>query len=214
MSHASSDLAERRFSPSARLMTGLKWGAGLGGGVFLAGLFISPERVWGGFLMGFVFLTALALAGPVFLAFLTMAGARWSVALQRVPECMAAALPAAAAMGVVLLGHLSPVTASMLLCIGDGTESDCCGKPNVSQASRLDESMQHLDGPDCNCCITVAVAPATTGTSSHKLSLAIVSGSVLPRNIATLAEMRILRAPSGDAYDTRLSSLRTVILLI
>jgi hypothetical protein len=116
------------------------------------------------------------------------------------------------AMGVVLLGHLSPVTAGMLLCIGDGTESDCCGKPNDSQESRLDESVQHLDGADCNCCITVEVAPAATGTSSHKLSLAIVSGSVLPRNNATLTEMRILRAPSGDAYGTRLSSLRTVIL--
>jgi hypothetical protein len=103
MSHAPHTVAERRFVPSERAMSALRWGALGGGAVFLLGLFMAPERVWGGYLMGFVFLTALALAGPVFIAFLTMAGARWSVALQRVPECMAAALPAAAALGVGLL---------------------------------------------------------------------------------------------------------------
>jgi hypothetical protein len=120
----------------------------------------------------------------------------------------------AVAVGVVLLGNLSPVTAGMLLCIGDGTDPDCCHKPNDSHASRLDESTQLLDGSDCSCCITVDAAPATAGDSSHKASLDIVSGSGLLRNVATPTGTRIPRAPSSDAGDTRLSSLRTVVLLI
>ncbi len=85
------------------LRTSLRLAAVLGGLVFLVGLFAAPERVWGGFLMAFVYLAGLALAGPVFLAFLNLVGARWSVVVQRVPEAMAAALPLAGLLGLVLL---------------------------------------------------------------------------------------------------------------
>jgi hypothetical protein len=93
----------RSIDAGAPLRNGLRLAVVVGALAFLVGLFVEPERAWGGFLMGFCFLTALALAGPVFLAFLTMAGARWSAPLERVPIAMTAALPAAAAMGVVLL---------------------------------------------------------------------------------------------------------------
>jgi len=93
----------RRFELHTRTRTGLGLVVGAGALVFLVGLFVAPGRVWGGFLIGFDYLVALALAGPVFLALLTLASARWSAALQRVPEAMASALPAAAALGVVLL---------------------------------------------------------------------------------------------------------------
>jgi len=96
-------VTQRHFEPRPRTLAGLRLAAAAGGVVFLAGLFIAPQRVWGGFLMGFVFLTSLALAGPVFVAFLNMAGARWSAALQRVPEAMGTALPVAGAAGLVLL---------------------------------------------------------------------------------------------------------------
>ncbi len=89
--------------PRRHLRAGLRLIVALGALVFVTGLFAAPDRVWSGFLMGFCFLTALALAGPVFLAFLTMAGARWSAVLERVPIAMASALPAAAALGLVLL---------------------------------------------------------------------------------------------------------------
>ena len=123
-------------------------------------------------------------------------------------------LLSAVAVGVVLLGLFSPVTAGMLLCIGDGTDPDCCREPDDSQDSGLDESTRLLDGSDCSCCITVDAAPATAGNSSHKASLDIVSGAGLLRNVVTPSGTRILRAPSSDAGDTRLSSLRTVVLLI
>jgi hypothetical protein len=85
------------------LLRGLAWGAAASGAVFLAGLFLAPERVWAGYLVGFHLLTGLALAGPLFLALLYVSGARWAAALGAVPRAMAAALPAAAAAGLVLL---------------------------------------------------------------------------------------------------------------
>jgi len=100
---ANSRFAERRFEAPESLTKGLSSLVGLGGLIFIIGLFVDPGRVWGGYLMGLVFLVGLALAGPIFLAFLKVAGARWSVSMQRVPEAMAAALPAAGIMGLGLI---------------------------------------------------------------------------------------------------------------
>ena len=133
--------------------------------------------------------------------------------LLRMGKSLTIKILSALAVGVVLLGHLSPIAAGMLLCIGDGTDSDCCSKPHASQL-RVDESKQLLDGSDCSCCITVDAAPRTSGASSHKASLDILSGSGLLRSIVTPTGTRIPRAPSGDAGDTRLFSLRTVVQLI
>jgi len=110
---------------------------------------------------------------------------------------------AAAAVVVVLLGQLSPVAAGVLLCIGDGSDTDCC-------SDRLDESTQLLDGSDCDCCVTVDAAPSTAGASSHKTSLDVVSGSAVALHTGT----RIPGAPARAAGETSLSSLRTVVLLI
>jgi len=81
----------------------LTWIAALCAAVFVAGLFVAPERAWSGFLIGFVALTGLALAGPVGLAFLHLSGGRWARSLEIVPRSMSAALPAAAALGLVLV---------------------------------------------------------------------------------------------------------------
>jgi hypothetical protein len=120
----------------------------------------------------------------------------------------------AVAVGILLLGHLSPVAAGVLLCIGDGSESDCCGERHASPESRLDGSTQLLDGSDCGCCITVDAAPSTAGASSHKTSLDIASGSARLRNVALPTGMRFPGTPTGNAGETSLSSLRTVVLLI
>jgi hypothetical protein len=81
----------------------LGWTCFASGSAFLFGLFADPERTWHGFLMGFHLLVALALAGPVGLAFLHLSGGRWSRPLESVPRAMASALPAAAALGVLLI---------------------------------------------------------------------------------------------------------------
>ena len=120
----------------------------------------------------------------------------------------------AVAVGVVLLGHLSPVAAGMLLCIGDGNDPDCCPERQDSRESRLGESTRCLDGPECACCITVDAAPCTAGASSHRTPLDVASGSVLSRSAALPTGTRIPGAPTGDAGETSLSSLRTVVLLI
>jgi hypothetical protein len=88
---------------SSHLRQVLRSVAVVAGFITLAGLFLEPGRVWGGFLMGFTYLTFLALAGPVFLAFLCMAGARWSLVLERIPAAMSTVLPVAAGLGLVLL---------------------------------------------------------------------------------------------------------------
>lgn len=74
-----------------------------GGAVFLAGLLVEPGRAWAGFLAGFQVLVGLALAGPLFLAFLFASRARWADPLHPVLEAMGSALPAAGAAGLVLL---------------------------------------------------------------------------------------------------------------
>lgn len=124
MTSLSSTAAGRVFDPPQTLVQGLRAGAYAGAGLFVVGLFVDPTRAWGGFLMGFLLLVSLALAGPVFLAFLTMAGARWSAPLCRVPQAMASALPAAFVAGAVLVcgtsslyewSHPSVVAADPLL---------------------------------------------------------------------------------------------------
>ena len=94
------------FRPSARLMSGLRNTAILGGLVFLLGLFEEPSRAWAGYLMGFVLLVGLALAGGLFLCLLTLLGARWATAVQRIPEAMTSALPAAAVLGLFLVAGI------------------------------------------------------------------------------------------------------------
>lgn len=71
--------------------------------VFLAGLLVSPEAAWRGYLVGFNVLTGLALAGPLWLAFSTISGARWTRPLEGVLRAMGTALPFAGLAGLLLL---------------------------------------------------------------------------------------------------------------
>jgi hypothetical protein len=116
------------------------------------------------------------------------------------------------AMGIVL-AHMSPVAAGMLLCIADGTDPDCCLEPRASH-SRVDETKQLFDGSECSCCITVDAAPSTAGATSQKTSLDCLSGSGLLRNAVSATGTRISRIGHHDPGDSRLFSLRTVVLLI
>jgi len=117
----------------------------------------------------------------------------------------------AMAVAVLLLGHLSPVAACMLLCIGEGSETDCCPKP---EESRLGESNQLPEGPDCSCCNTVDGAPSPTATSLLKASLDTTEGSGFIRIVAAPPATRDLQDVSCDAAITRLSLMRTIVLLI
>jgi hypothetical protein len=115
-------------------------------------------------------------------------------------------------VGIVLV-HLSPVVSGMLVCLGDRTGPDCCPEPRASQ-SRVEETKQLLDGSDCDCCITVHASPSSAGASSPKASLDVLSASGLPRDAVSPAGMHIARLGSHDHGNSRLSSLRTVVLLI
>jgi hypothetical protein len=64
-----------------------------GGAALVLGLFLSPQRAFANLLAASFGLVCLGLAGTVFVALQYVTGARWSVALRRVPEAMTAALP-------------------------------------------------------------------------------------------------------------------------
>ena len=120
----------------------------------------------------------------------------------------------AVAVGVVLLGHLSPIAAGQLLCIGDESDSDCCGERYDSDESPLEGAKQFLDDSGCGCCVTVVAAPITAGASSNKAPLDVVSGAALLRDVAVPAGTCFPGVPTGDKSEASLSSLRTVVLLI
>ena len=150
---------------------------------------------------------------PDYVATLTLRGQSHYIR-SHMGSSLAMKILTAVAVGAVLLVHLSPVAAGMLLCIGDGSDPDCCRERHDSHESRLDESTQLLDGSDCGCCITVDAAPSTAGAGSHKASLDVVSGSALLRNVASPTETRVPGTPTDAACETGLSSIRSVVLLI
>lgn len=113
----------------------------------------------------------------------------------------------------IVLAHLSPIAAGILLCIGDGTDPDCCRKPHTAEPS-ANETKQLLDGSNCSCCITVHAAPSTAGATSQKASLDILSGSGVPRDVVSPTGACIAGLRSHHPGNSRLTSLRTVVLLI
>ncbi|HED65805.1 MAG TPA: hypothetical protein ENJ09_09650, partial [Planctomycetes bacterium] len=95
------------FQASPARIKGLRIIAALGALSFVLGLFLDPERAWGGYLMGFEYFVQLALAGGLFLSVLTLSSARWATAMRRIPEAMTTGLPWAFGMGLLLLGGIS-----------------------------------------------------------------------------------------------------------
>jgi hypothetical protein len=122
---------------------------------------------------------------------------------------------AAVAVGIILLGHLTPVAAGMLLCIGDGSDPDCCDYRPDSRESRLQESTRLSDGSDCGCCITVDATPSTAVVKLHEASVNFAPRSALLRNVSSPTGTRIPAVPPDNAFESSISSsLRTVVLLI
>ena len=103
------------FSPPPRIAFAAKAALAAGGLTTAAGLAVAPERTWASLLLAALFLVGLGLAGVFFVALQYAAGAGWSVALRRVPEAMAAALP----VGGVLLGLVLVLKPSLYAWTGD-----------------------------------------------------------------------------------------------
>jgi hypothetical protein len=68
----------------------------VGGVALLTGIYQTPHRVFPNLLVESYFFLSLGLGGSVFVALQYVTAAGWSVAFRRVPEAMAATLPAAA----------------------------------------------------------------------------------------------------------------------
>jgi hypothetical protein len=82
--------------------------AALAGGLtLLAGLVISPARIWPAVFVANHFMLELALAGIFFVAVQYVSVARWSVGIRRIPETMALLLPIGA-IGLLAILQFHP----------------------------------------------------------------------------------------------------------
>jgi hypothetical protein len=114
-------------------------------------------------------------------------------------------------LGIVLAGCLSPIAAGMLVCIGEGPQSDCCPEPKGARPLGFAHVPQFLDGTDCDCCIALDAIPSSAGVTSDTASSDVAAGPAQLQHVLPCGA-RIPRTASVG--DVRLSSLRTVVLLI
>lgn len=87
---------------------------GLGALIFIAGIFMAPDRAWRAFHMNWLFFTALSAAGVTFVAVQRITTARWSRSVIRFMEGYVAFLPVAFIFLLLILfvgrGHIFPWT--------------------------------------------------------------------------------------------------------
>lgn len=93
-----------KFTPPHQTLNTCKILIGIGAVSLAAGLIWTPQRLWAGVLLNSFYLLGLALGAMFLIATLYLTGARWGVALRRIPEAMAGLLPwAAFGIGLVIV---------------------------------------------------------------------------------------------------------------
>lgn len=90
-----------RVPGGVRAMFGILMGIGIV--TFLLGVRADATRAYAGFLLGYVFVLGIGLAGAFFTALHYLVGATWSVVVRRVAEAFSSYLPVALALLLVLL---------------------------------------------------------------------------------------------------------------
>lgn len=96
-----------KFTPPHQTLKMCKILVGIGVVSLAVGLIFTPQRLWAAVLMNSFYLLGLALGAMFLIAALYLTGARWGVALRRIPEAMAGLLPWAA-LGIGLVIVLRP----------------------------------------------------------------------------------------------------------
>ena len=114
---------------------------------------------------------------------------------------------------VLVLAHVSPAAAGLLVCIGDGTSPDCCEEVPASEP-RTDGAVSFLGDSGCFCCVTIDVVSNKADGPSKKLSIEDSSESGVFRSAVSPGAVRCARQGGDDRGDSTLWSLRTVVLLI
>jgi hypothetical protein len=74
--------------------------------VVLLGIAVAPERIWPNVLLSAMYFVGLGLAGMLFLAFLYLTSAGWSICFKRVAEAIASTLPVGAVLVLFSLGGI------------------------------------------------------------------------------------------------------------
>jgi hypothetical protein len=93
---------------SARTMRTWRTLTLVGAVVVLLGIILAPDRAWAGVLLASQFLIGIGLGGVFLVAMHYLTGAGWSVVVRRIPEALAALIPAGlACIAAVLVFHPS-----------------------------------------------------------------------------------------------------------
>jgi hypothetical protein len=116
-------------------------------------------------------------------------------------------------VSILLLVALALMPAASSICLA-GADPACCAP--VSESSRSTAGDTELDARDCDCCVTVDALPFDRASSVSRPLAASAAVAVLPA-IALLpshAPCAVDLLPSGVAADSRLASIRAVVLLV
>jgi hypothetical protein len=116
-------------------------------------------------------------------------------------------------VSILLLVALALMPAASSICLA-GADPACCAP--VSEGSRSTAGETELNARDCDCCVTVDALPFDRALSASRPLAASAAVAVLPATASLLS--RTSRAvdpsPRGAAIDSRLASIRTVVLLV
>jgi hypothetical protein len=113
---------------------------------------------------------------------------------------------------LLLVLALTPTATSICR---SGADPECCAvSPDGSRSTEAGVSV--LSGRACDCCVTVEALPFDRSASNSRPLVATVAIAVLPPSAPLLPRARRSTEPmpGGGADDSRLSSIRTVVLLV
>ena len=114
-------------------------------------------------------------------------------------------------VSILLLLALVLMPAASSFCL-TGSDPACCAP--ASEGSRSTGVETALNGSDCDCCVTVDASPFDRASSVSRPLAASTAVALSPAS-APLPSPRAVDRPSrGAAADSRLASIRAVVLLV
>lgn len=108
------------------------------------------------------------------------------------------------ALALALL-HAVPAPAGPLVCTDARAELDCCGESSTPEPAFVERG-------DCRCCVAVQIASTAVDATGHKVFDHACESNA--ERIAAFHRAAPLLSSCAGPGTSRLSSLRTVVLLI
>jgi len=118
----------------------------------------------------------------------------------------------ALALGLMLV-HVFPVAADLLVCIDDRPDRGCCEESSAPD-TRTEVEARLVDGAECRCCVLVPVVSNRARASVQKVDVGCSVAPGVARGRVAPISRRMASAGSEEFDNPRLPSLRAVVLLI